>query len=101
MRAARASQERRAAERPKLTEANLRALAQPSTPGARRSARLLGRSTGDQQQVPVIVIDDEDENMQDAVIYENAKGKENEKVQDAVSQEGLAALAELGEYIPL
>lgn len=125
MRAARASLERRAMEDPRLTEANLRALAQqpiPSVrrsvrlaetdlhalappfppPGNRRSARLLGRSLGEQQQIPVIVIDDDDDDdMQDAVIHENTKGGDNEEVQDAVSQEGLTALAALGEYIPL
>lgn len=121
--AARAEEEREAAGRPRLTEANLRALNQPSTPvvrrsvrltetdlralapsapaGVRRSTRLLAKSVSDQHRVPVIVIEDENEDTQDAVIHENSTGKENEKVQDAVSLEELAALAARGEYIAL
>lgn len=73
----------------------------PSPPGARRSARLLAKTMGDQAHVPVIVIEDEDQDMQDLVIHEEPNGNNNEKMQDAVSKEELAALESLGEYIRL
>lgn len=139
--AARAEMDRGAAGRPNLTETGLTALTAPDRPvirpsarltggtlrarepaplpGPRRSARLLARSTGDQHQVPVIVIDDEDEVMQDAatrgnitgkekdevhdaaIHHENPTGEKNEEVQDQVSLEDLLDLAARGEYIPL
>lgn len=99
--AARAEEERKAAGRLRLTEANLRALTDPSPPGARRSARLLAKIMGGQHEGPVIVIEDDDEDEQGAVMHENSIGKENEKVQDGVNQEELVALAAHGEYIPL
>ena len=139
--AAMAEKERDVAGRPKLTEASLRSLNAPNSPvvrrsarlagttlrareptplpGSRRSARLLAKSMGDQHEVPVIVIDDEDEVMQDAATRGNITGKENEEVQDAaihhesptgemnekvqnpVSLEDLLDLAARGEYIAL
>lgn len=94
----------KALSRPKLRETTLRVPPPPPPPpppGVRRSARLLAKNTGDQSQIPVIVIEDEDENMQDVVIHEEAQGKENEEVQDVVSEEELVALEALGEYIRL
>lgn len=95
----------KALSRPKLRETALRVPPppprRPTPPGARRSARLRAKSTGDRAQVPVIVIEDEDEDMQDVVVHEEAQGKENEEVQDIVSEEDLAALEALGEYIRL
>lgn len=75
----------------------------PPPLGVRRSARLLAKSMGGQPQVPVIVIedDDEDQEMQDATLHEDPKGTENEEVQDIVSEEALAALEAIGEYIRL
>lgn len=137
--AARAEKEAAAAGRPKLAEASLRPLNAPNTPlrrsarltgtilrvreptplpGSRRSARLLAKSMGDQNEVPVIVIDDEDEVMQDAPTRGNITGKENEEVQDAAVRENptgekdekaqdpvtpgeLLDLAARGEYIAL
>ncbi|KAG6361924.1 hypothetical protein INS49_010153 [Diaporthe citri] len=89
----------KALSRPNLRE---RALGvPPPPPGVRRSARLLAKSTGDQSQVPVIVIEDEGEDTQDGVIHEEAQGKENEKMQGIVIDEELAVLEALGEYIRL
>ncbi|KKY29345.1 putative proline-specific permease [Diaporthe ampelina] len=73
----------------------------PPPPGVRRSARLLAKSMGGRSEVPVIVIEDEDEDMQDAVIHVDPKETENEGAQDIVSQEELLALEARGEYIPL
>lgn len=73
----------------------------PPPPGVRRSARLLAKSMGRQPRVPVIVIEDEDEEMQDAAIHEDPKGKENEELQDVVTEAELAALEAIGEYIRL
>ncbi|KAG8169986.1 hypothetical protein KVR01_000731 [Diaporthe batatas] len=122
-RLARAGKEREAAGRPKLTEDNLRALSainppdvrrsarlagtimrvrEPTPfPGSRRSARILRRTTGHQHEVPVIVIDDEDEVMQHAATRGNTTGKENEEVQSPVSLGDLLDLAARGEYIAL
>lgn len=73
----------------------------PPPPGARRSARLLAKNMGEQPRVPVIVIDDEDEHMQDAAIHEDPREEENDGVQDIVNEAELAILEGLGEYIRL
>lgn len=94
----------KALSRPKLRERPLHIPPPPPLPapeGVRRSARLLAKSTGDQSHIPVIVIEDEDEDMQDMVIHKEASEKENEEVQDVVSEEELVALEALGEYIRL
>lgn len=88
----------------KLRETALRAprpAPPPPPPGVRRSARLLAKNTGDQSQVPVIVIEDDDEDMEDVVIHEEAQGKENGELQNVVIDEELAVLEALGEYIRL
>lgn len=73
----------------------------PSPPGVRRSARLLAKNMGEQPRVPVIVIEDEDEHMQDAAIHEDPREEENGGVQDIVTEAELAVLEGLGEYIRL
>lgn len=70
-------------------------------PGVRRSARLLAKNMDDQPRVPVIVIDDEDEHMQDAAIHEDPREEEDDGVQDIVNEAELAVLEGLGEYIRL
>lgn len=72
----------------------------PPPPGVRRSARLLAKNMGEQPQVPVIVIEDEDEDMQDGAIHEDPR-EENDGVQDIVNEAELAVLEGLGEYIRL
>lgn len=87
-------------------QASAKALHNPQPPqrqlphpgGLRRSARLLAKGMG-HPQVPAVVIEDEDE--QHAVIHEDSKGKEDEKMLDAVSREELAVLEAGGDYIPL
>lgn len=73
----------------------------PPPPGVRRSARLLAKNIGEQPQVPVIVIDDEDEDMQDGAIHEDPREEENDGVQDIVTEAELAVLEGLEEYIRL
>ncbi|POS69633.1 hypothetical protein DHEL01_v211972 [Diaporthe helianthi] len=122
--AARAEKEREATGRPQPTQADLRAMKAPNSPllrrsarltgttlriqeptplrGSRRSARLLAKSMGDQHEVPVIVIDDdEDEAIPDSATRGNTMGKENEKALNPATVGELLDLAARGEYIAL
>lgn len=73
----------------------------PPPPGARRSARLLAKGMEGQPQTPVIVIEDDDEDMHDVVTHEDPKTKGDENGQDLVTKEELVVLEARGEYIPL
>lgn len=73
----------------------------PPPPGVRRSARLLAKDMEGQPQTPVIVIEDDDEDMHDVVPHEDPKTKGDENGQDFVIKEELVVLEARGEYIPL